>query len=94
MNSGFIKVRAASPRVTVGGVQKNLENALAEIELAKKDKVRILTFPELYLSGYTCGDLFLQKTLTDACMQALETICEKTENLDISCIIHFGTMFV
>lgn len=83
MNSGFIKVRAASPRVTVGGVQKNLENALAEIELAKKDKVRILTFPELYLSGYTCGDLFLQKTLTDACMQALETICEKTENLDM-----------
>lgn len=83
MNSGFIKVRAASPRVSVGGVQKNLENALAEIELAKKDKVKILTFPELYLSGYTCGDLFLQKTLTDACMRALETICEKTENLDI-----------
>lgn len=83
MNSGFIKVRAASPRVTVGGVQKNLENALAEIELAKKDKVRILTFPELYLSGYTCGDLFLQKTLTDACMQALKTICEKTENFDL-----------
>lgn len=83
MNSGFIKVRAASPRVSVGGVQKNLENALAEIELAKKDKVKILTFPELYLSGYTCGDLFLQKTLTDACMKALETICEQTAYLDM-----------
>lgn len=83
MNSGFIKVRAASPRVCVGGVQKNLENALAEIELAKKDKVKILTFPELYLSGYTCGDLFLQKALTDACMRALETICEKTEDLEM-----------
>lgn len=83
MNSGFVKVRAASPRVSVGGVRKNLENALAEIELAKKDKVKILTFPELYLSGYTCGDLFLQKTLTDACMQALKTICEKTEDLDM-----------
>lgn len=83
MNSGFIKVRAASPRVGVGGVQKNLENALAEIELAKKDKVKILTFPELYLSGYTCGDLFLQKTLTDACMHALETICKRTENADM-----------
>ncbi len=47
MNSGFIKVRAASPRVGVGGVQKNLENALAEIELAKKDKVKILNFPDL-----------------------------------------------
>lgn len=83
MNSGFIKVSAVSPRVTVGGVRKNLENALAEIEIAAKNKVKILAFPELYLSGYTCGDLFLQKSLTDACMDALKTLCEKTKDLDM-----------
>lgn len=83
MNSGFIKVSAVSPRVTVGGVQKNLDNALAEIEIAAKNKVKILAFPELYLSGYTCGDLFLQKSLTDACMDALKTLCEKTKDLDM-----------
>ena len=35
------------------------------------------------MSGYTCGDLFLQKALTDACLQALETLCEKTAKFDM-----------
>ena len=83
MNSGFLKVCAASPRVTVGGVQQNLENALREIQVAAEKHVKVLVFPELYLSGYTCGDLFLQKALTDACLQALETLCEKTAKFDI-----------
>ncbi|MGN0570788.1 MAG: NAD(+) synthase [Candidatus Fimenecus sp.] len=83
MNSGFLKVCAASPRVTVGGVQQNLENALQEIQIAAETKVKVLVFPELYLSGYTCGDLFLQKALTDACMQALETLCKKTAKFDM-----------
>lgn len=87
MKSGFIKVCAASPRVTVGSVQKNLEMALNEIQIAAENKVKILVFPELYLSGYTCGDLFLQKTLTDACMDALTILCEKTADLDtVICI--------
>lgn len=83
MNSGFLKVCAASPRVTVGGVQQNSENALREIQVAAEKKVKVLVFPELYLSGYTCGDLFLQKALTDACLQALETLCEKTAKFDM-----------
>lgn len=83
MNSGFLKVCAASPRVTVGGVQQNSENALREIQVAAENNVKVLVFPELYLSGYTCGDLFLQKALTDACLQALETLCEKTAKFDM-----------
>ena len=83
MNSGFLKVCAASPRVTVGGVQQNLENALREIQVAAEKHVKVLVFPELYLSGYTCGDLFLQKALTDACFKALETLCEKTAEFDM-----------
>lgn len=83
MNSGFLKVCAASPRVTVGGVQQNSENALREIQVAAEKNVKVLVFPELYLSGYTCGDLFLQKSLTDACLQALETLCEKTAKFDM-----------
>lgn len=83
MNSGFLKVCAASPRVTVGGVQQNSENALREIHVAAEKNVKVLVFPELYLSGYTCGDLFLQKALTDACLQALETLCEKTAKFDM-----------
>ena len=46
MNSGFLKVCAASPRVTVGGVQQNLENALREIQVTAEKNVKVLVFPE------------------------------------------------
>lgn len=80
MKSGFLKVCAVSPRVTVAGVQSNLNAALQEIEKANKNKVQILVFPELFLSGYTCGDLFLQTALQDACKSALTAVCRATEN--------------
>ena len=80
MKSGFLKVCAVSPRVTVAGVQSNLNAALREIEKANKNKVQILVFPELFLSGYTCGDLFLQTALQDACKSALTAVCRATEN--------------
>ncbi len=83
MNSGFLKVAAVSPRVTVGGVKQNLENAVLELQKATHDGVRLLVFPELYLSAYTCGDLFLQCTLQDACKDALLTLCKETEGTDI-----------
>lgn len=83
MNSGFIKVAAVSPRVSVGGVQENTKHALEEIQTAKREHTQILVFPELYLSGYTCGDLFLQKTLLQACERALEQICQATKDSDL-----------
>lgn len=83
MNSGFVKARAVSPRVTVGGVKQNAENALREIRLAAEENVKILVFPELYLSGSTCGDLFFRQTLTDACMQALLSLCAQAKDLHI-----------
>ena len=46
MNSGFLKVCAASPRVTVGGVQQNSENALREIQVAAEKNVKVLVFPD------------------------------------------------
>ena len=61
-------------------MQSNLNAALREIEKANKNKVQILVFPELFLSGYTCGDLFLQTALQDACKSALTAVCRATEN--------------
>ena len=80
MKSGFLKVCAVSPRVTVAGVQSNLNAALQEIEKANKNKVQILVFPELFLSGYTCCDLFLQTALQDACKSALTAVRRATES--------------
>lgn len=87
MNSGFLKVAAVSPRVTVGGVKQNLENAVRGLHQAAHDGVRLLVFPELYLSAYTCGDLFLQRTLQDDCKDALLALCKETEGKDtVVCI--------
>lgn len=93
MKSGFLKVCAVSPRVTVAGVQSNLNAALQEIEKANKNKVQILVFPELFLSGYTCGDLFLQTALQDACKSALTAVCRVTENSALVVVIGLPLKF-
>lgn len=93
MKSGFLKVCAVSPRVTVAGVQSNLNAALQEIEKANKNKVQILVFPELFLSGYTCGDLFLQTSLQDACKSALTAVCRATENSALVVVIGLPLKF-
>ena len=93
MKSGFLKVCAVSPRVTVAGVQSNLNAALQEIEKANKNKVQILVFPELFLSGYTCGDLFLQTALQDACKSALSAVCRATENSALVVVIGLPLKF-
>lgn len=83
MNSGFLKVAAVSPRVTVGGIKQNLENAVQELHAAERDGIKLLVFPELYLSAYTCGDLFLQRTLQEECKKALLTLCDETKGSDM-----------
>ena len=93
MKSGLLKVCAVSPRVTVAGVQSNLNAALQEIEKANKNKVQILVFPELFLSGYTCGDLFLQTALQDACKSALTAVCRATENSALVVVIGLPLKF-
>ena len=93
MKSGFLKVCAVSPRVTVAGVQSNLNAALQEIEKANKNKVQILVFPELFLSGYTCGDLLLQTALQDACKSALTAVCRATENSALVVVIGLPLKF-
>ena len=83
MNSGFLKVAAVSPRVTVGGIKQNLKNAVQELHAAERDGIKLLVFPELYLSAYTCGDLFLQRTLQEDCKKALLTLCDETKGSDM-----------
>ena len=88
MKSGFIKAAAFSPRVTVGNVRKNCEEIINMLKKAKKDGVQIAVFPEMSLCGYTCGDLFLQNTLIDACLSGLAEI--KKYSIDFDGIIIVG----
>ena len=62
-NFGFVKVAAAVPAVKVADVAFNAAQMFAQIKQAAKQGVRVVVFPELGLTGYTCGDLFLKSAL-------------------------------
>ena len=68
---GLVRVGAAVPSLALGNVKENMKRHLAMIREAKEKHVSIVTFPELSLTGYTCGDLFFQRRLLDDVTDAL-----------------------
>ena len=77
IKNGFIKVGTSSPRVSVGNPIANVEVMLKALEVAKQKQLGILVFPELSVSGYTCGDLLLQTYLVQDVNRAIELLLEK-----------------
>lgn len=80
---GYIKVGAAVPKLKVADCIYNKEEIIQITKMAAEKKVRVLTFPELSVTGYTCADLFFQKTLLAAAEKAVGEIAESTKALDI-----------
>ena len=74
MSYGFVRTACASPVVTVADCKKNADNIISLIKRAEKDKVALLVLPELALTGYTCGDLFLQPVLLQSALKELERV--------------------
>lgn len=68
---GLVRVGAAVPSLALGNVKENMKCHLAMMREAKEKHVSIVTFPELSLTGYTCGDLFFQRRLLDDVTDAL-----------------------
>ena len=87
MKDGFIKVAAASVPLRVADCGYNAQQCAAAVSQAKRLGVRILALPELCLTGYTCGDLFLQDTLLCGAEEGLQTILEATRNLDMVTVL-------
>ena len=81
MKHGFVKVAAACPELRVADPAFNAEKIIEVIRAQAKKGTELLVFPELSLCGYTCGDLLLNRTLTDGCLAALKRIAEATEGL-------------
>ena len=79
MKDGFIKVATATPDLRVADTVYNAEQIILAMEKAYKEGVHILAFPELAVTGYTCGDLFTHRTLIAAAMTALEAIVKASE---------------
>ena len=84
---GFVRVGAVVPKLKVADTEFNCNEIIKQIEVASNNKIQIVVFPELCVTGYTCQDLFEQDTLLEEAEKALNKILDYTNNLDIICII-------
>ena len=84
---GYVKVGSAVPKLRVADCVYNKEEILKLVEAAAAKQVRVLSFPELSVTGYTCADLFFQAPLLHAAEQAIQEIAEATEALNIFLLI-------
>ena len=87
MKYGYVKVAAAVPFVRVADCYYNIERHLKMIEEAEQQQVEMLTFPELSITGYTCGDLFLQPYLLTEAEKALCLLAERTKESNMLIIV-------
>ncbi len=87
MKNGFIKVAALSPRITLADCEKNAEIAAEALKAACSLGADIAVFPEMFISGSTCGDLLSNRTLTDSTSDALDRFLELTSDIDTLCFI-------
>ena len=84
----FIRIACAVPPVKVGDVKKNAFDICAYIEKADAQKADIVLFPELALTGFSCGDLFFQDALHNAVKEGLKQIAEcSTKHPEITAVV-------
>lgn len=80
MKHGFIKCAAGTPEITVADCRKNADRIIELIDKAWEEGVRFLVLPELCITGYTCGDLFIQQSFLDAAASELKRVVQATVN--------------
>ena len=87
MHDGFVKVAVATPAIRLADPVYNAGQIADLMKQAASGNVRIAVFPELCLTGYTCGDLFLQKTLLSGALDALCSLREASRGLDLLALV-------
>ena len=98
MKNGFFPIACATPPLRVADCTYNAEQIISLTREATKNGSKLVVFPELCITGYTCGDLFLQQILLDGALQALRTILKETSNLSCICVVglpirHTGAIY-
>ena len=83
MRDGFIKVAAATPELRLADCRYNAGQIIHLMDEAADQGVKVICFPELAVTGYTCADLFLQDTLLQGAEEGLKTILAGTAELDL-----------
>ena len=84
---GFVTVAAASPALRLGDPAANAGLIVQALEKAAQEGVEIVVLPELCLTGYSCGDLFGQRTLLQGALKALEVVTEATGRLGLTALV-------
>ena len=84
---GYVRVAASVPELKVANVEFNVKEIINEIKKLSKEGVQVVSFPELSITGYTCGDLFKQEFLINKALEGLNTIVKETSKLDIISIV-------
>ena len=84
---GFVKVASAIPKVKVADCRHNVVEINRLIQEAATSDVQIIVFPELSITGYSCGDLFFQQVLQEDALLGMLEIAERTAHLDIISIV-------
>ena len=82
MKDGFLKAAALSPALRVADCVYNAGQIVRELQAAAARGVKLAVFPEFCLTGYTCGDLFLQHTLQQGALEGLQTVLDVSRELD------------
>lgn len=82
MKQGFVKVAAVTPKIRVADTRYNAEQICDGIRKAAAQGAKVIVFPELCITGYTCGDLFLQEKLLLEAKEALFKIAGFTKDFD------------
>ena len=83
MEQGFIRAAAGTPKIQVADPEHNAGQILTMMEQGAKQGAKIMVFPELCLTGYTCGDLFLQDSLLESAKRQLARIVKESAHFDM-----------
>lgn len=83
----FVRVAAGTPTIRVADCRHNAEQILLLMKRAAAENIRLLVLPELCLTAYTCGDLFLQGTLLTSAKDSLSWLAEKSTELELVTVI-------
>ena len=90
MKHGFVRAAAASPKLKVADVKFNAQEILKELKRLAGEKAEIAVFPELSLSGYTCGDLFFDGALLSAARSAAFYLAEESNKFAPNLLFFVG----
>ncbi|MBP7214948.1 MAG: NAD(+) synthase [Candidatus Kapabacteria bacterium] len=84
---GFVRVAVLSPELRIANIDYNLKEIERLIRLASEKNAQIILFPELSITGYSCGDLFFQNKLINDTLIALKDLCNLSKNIKASIIV-------